>query len=186
MKCFDVIHAIVFVVSLSSYNEMMFEDENKNQMLDSLELFEKTCNCYHLMDTPIFLLFCKTDVFHHKIKHIPITECPAFQDFDQIFMKHYKYRFNVFPLLCGTNEIIPLDIKNLILVFCGFRGYTGLELNYIKGKFEVLNQNLERPIVTHFINSFDQKQVEQWVKNVMNLYKLYLNSEVKRSLSCRL
>eukprot|EP01084_Bolivina_argentea_P275970 470747_1 len=26
MKCFDDIHAIVFVVSLSSYNEMMFED----------------------------------------------------------------------------------------------------------------------------------------------------------------
>eukprot|EP01084_Bolivina_argentea_P225991 381803_1 len=44
IKCFDDVKAVVFVVSIASYNEMMFEDENKNCMVDALDLFDKTIN----------------------------------------------------------------------------------------------------------------------------------------------
>ncbi len=41
------VKAVVFVVSLACYNELMFEDENKNCMMDSFELFDKTVNVAH-------------------------------------------------------------------------------------------------------------------------------------------
>eukprot|EP01083_Nonionella_stella_P200372 733832_1 len=44
INCFNEVKAVIFVISLSCFNEMMYEDLNKNCMVDSLELFDKTIN----------------------------------------------------------------------------------------------------------------------------------------------
>eukprot|EP01083_Nonionella_stella_P053834 142240_1 len=82
MKCFADVKALIFVVSLSCYNQVMFEDETKNYMTDALELFDKTINDSHFGGTPIILFLNKTDLFQKKIKDVAITECPAFDDFE--------------------------------------------------------------------------------------------------------
>eukprot|EP00487_Bulimina_marginata_P009723 TRINITY_DN4218_c0_g1_i2.p1 TRINITY_DN4218_c0_g1~~TRINITY_DN4218_c0_g1_i2.p1 ORF type:complete len:107 (-),score=18.91 TRINITY_DN4218_c0_g1_i2:166-486(-) len=40
IHCFELVTAVIFVASLSCYDEVMFEDEEKNSMVDSIELFE--------------------------------------------------------------------------------------------------------------------------------------------------
>ena len=82
IKCFDEVKAIVFVVSLACFNEVMFEDETKNcsylyageydtncivcivlGMEDALELFNDTINQKIFAETPIILFLNKKDLF---------------------------------------------------------------------------------------------------------------------------
>jgi len=59
----------------------MFEDEEKNSMVDSIELFEQICNNEWFKDTAMILFLNKKDLYAEKITTIPISVCPAFQTF---------------------------------------------------------------------------------------------------------
>merc|ERR1712154_721177 len=78
----DDVHAVVFVVSLSSYNEMMFEEKTKNAMVDSMELFRETVADRHFDDSSFITFLNKKDLFEEKIAKVPITVCPAFASFE--------------------------------------------------------------------------------------------------------
>ena len=44
MHCFDDVRAILFIVNLAGYDQVLFEDTAKNRMLEELELFEQVCS----------------------------------------------------------------------------------------------------------------------------------------------
>ena len=75
IHCFEDVTAIIYVASLSSYNEVMFEDEEVNTMHDCLELFAKTTNLRWFDETPVILFLNKQDLFALKIQSTPITVC---------------------------------------------------------------------------------------------------------------
>merc|ERR1712129_110672 len=82
IQCFDNVTAIVFVISSSCYNELMYEDSEQTKMEDAMRLFEKTIGNKIFEQTPIILLLNKTDLFAKKIKGLPVTIDPTFDDFD--------------------------------------------------------------------------------------------------------
>ena len=61
---FTDVKAVVFVLSLACYNELMFEDETKNYMEDAIQLFDKTINNEHFLSTPIILFLNKSGCFY--------------------------------------------------------------------------------------------------------------------------
>jgi len=77
----DDVRAVVFVVSLACYNEVMYEDQNKNCMMDALALFSETVNSKQFRNAPFILFLNKRDLFREKVQRLPITTCPAFEDF---------------------------------------------------------------------------------------------------------
>jgi len=130
VQVFDDVKAVVFVVNLSCYNQLMFEDLSKNAMVDSLELFHKTVNDDHFRETPIILFLNKKDLFKMKIKEIPITACPFFDDFDvnhknpNNYMDALKYVEFQFKLQCESQDreifvhaTCAMDDKNIEKVF---------------------------------------------------------------------
>ena len=64
--------AIIFVISLSSYDEMPFE-EDRNAMSVSIEVLDEQINSEWFKDTPFIVLLNKVDIFYDKIKTVPIT-----------------------------------------------------------------------------------------------------------------
>eukprot|EP01083_Nonionella_stella_P013753 38683_1 len=82
IHCFELVTAVIFVVSLSGYDEVLWEDEEKNMMVDAIELFEKMCNNEWFKDSAMILFLNKKDLFAEKIQTVPITECPAFASYD--------------------------------------------------------------------------------------------------------
>jgi len=82
IHCFEMVTAVIFVASLSCYDEVMFEDEEKNSMTDSIELFGSICNNEYFKETAMILFLNKKDLFAEKIKTVPITECPDFSYYD--------------------------------------------------------------------------------------------------------
>jgi len=75
IHCFEHVTAVVYVASLSGYDEAMYEEETENVMHDSLHLFAEVCNNQWFTETSMILFLNKSDLFLSKIKCVPITVC---------------------------------------------------------------------------------------------------------------
>eukprot|EP01083_Nonionella_stella_P066221 174185_1 len=135
INCFNEVQAVLFVVSLSSYNETMYENQMKNCMADALELFEETVNNKHFDETHIILFLNKKDLFTNKIQEVPITCCDAFADFNE-----YQKESNIDP--------DPHDFEQTTV--------------YIKQKFHDLlwNKSINKQIYTHLTTAMDRANID--------------------------
>jgi len=79
--------ALIFVVSLSEFDQMCFEDSSTPRMAESLKLWETILGARYFLDSKFFLVFNKKDLFQEKLKEKDIT----------VFFKNYK----------GKNEFEP-------------------------------------------------------------------------------
>ena len=71
IHCFsDKIFAVVFVASLSDYDQMMLDDPTQNRMVEAIELFDEICNLACFEKIGMILLLNKADLFEKKIKKV--------------------------------------------------------------------------------------------------------------------
>lgn len=75
MHMFEHVLATIFVVGISEYDQVLFEDRGKNRLVESLELFKECCHSAWLIDANILLFLNKKDLFHKKfaIEKIPLN-----------------------------------------------------------------------------------------------------------------
>ncbi|CEP07538.1 hypothetical protein [Parasitella parasitica] len=69
IHCFENVTAIIFLVALSEFDQVLIEDEHMNRMEESLILFESICNSKWFKSTSIILFLNKIDIFREKIGH---------------------------------------------------------------------------------------------------------------------
>jgi len=100
IHCFDNVNAVVFVASLSEFDQVLFEDETKNRLDEALELFQQISNSKWFADTSIVLFLNKKDLFEKKL-------------LDKVF-KEYVSTYT------GVNEMKPCadHAKGLFLERC--------------------------------------------------------------------
>ncbi|KAG6875613.1 Guanine nucleotide-binding protein subunit alpha [Termitomyces sp. T32_za158] len=79
IHCFENVTALVFLVSLSEYDQMLYEDESINRMQEALTLFDSICNSRWFVKTSIILFLNKIDLFAEKLPRSPLSE--YFPDF---------------------------------------------------------------------------------------------------------
>ncbi|CAJ0582816.1 unnamed protein product, partial [Mesorhabditis spiculigera] len=80
IHCFDNVEAIIFITAISEYDQVLFEDDQTNRMIESMQLFNSVCNSTWFMNTSMILFMNKKDLFAQKIKRVNITT--AFPDYD--------------------------------------------------------------------------------------------------------
>jgi len=81
IHCFEDVTGVLFLASLSAYDQNLYEDDQTNRMSEALELFGQICNSRWFKDTAMILFLNKRDLFEKKIKKTPITVCfPKFTD----------------------------------------------------------------------------------------------------------
>jgi hypothetical protein len=71
---FDQVNCILFVTSLSSYDQVLVEDPTINRMADSIVLFDQMSNHPLLKDATFILFLNKRDIYQKKVKKIPIAK----------------------------------------------------------------------------------------------------------------
>ena len=104
MQCFDGVSALIYVVNLSGYNSVLFEEQNKLRMLESLELFQLTIENRIFANLPCFLLFNKLDLFQCEIMKYPITKCfPEYTGDPNSYQESLKYITSQFEK-CTTGK----------------------------------------------------------------------------------
>jgi hypothetical protein len=128
-NCFDGVTAIVFVVAISEYDLMLYEDQSVRRMDESMKLFDEMCNSQIFTQTPLVLFLNKSDLFREKIKVVDLSVCfPEYKggaDFERAcaFTKAKFESLNKQPL---TKSIYPhvtcaTDTEAVSLVFAAVK-----------------------------------------------------------------
>lgn len=74
IHCFEGITAVLFVLAVSEYDQMLFEDECVNRMHEAIMLFDTLLNSRWFYNTPFILFLNKIDIFEEKVKRSPIRQ----------------------------------------------------------------------------------------------------------------
>ncbi|GAA5908752.1 hypothetical protein JCM6882_008196 [Rhodosporidiobolus microsporus] len=72
IHCFESVTAILFLAAISSYDQVLIEDRDSNQMQEALMLFDSICNSQWFTQTSVILFLNKVDVFKERILLSPI------------------------------------------------------------------------------------------------------------------
>ena len=75
IHAFDNVTALLFVISLNEYDEVLQEDKTTNRMHESLQLFREIINLKYFSQTPIIIFFNKEDLFNEKIQTVDLNVC---------------------------------------------------------------------------------------------------------------
>ncbi|KAF7302776.1 hypothetical protein MKEN_01238900 [Mycena kentingensis (nom. inval.)] len=97
IHCFQDVTSILFLVSLSGYDQCLVEDRDANQMQDAMTIWDSICHSQWFKLTSIILFLNKDDLFQKKIQTSPIKT--FFPDFDgevgnaSVGREYFKKRF---------------------------------------------------------------------------------------------
>ncbi|KAJ7088456.1 heterotrimeric G protein alpha subunit 4 [Mycena belliarum] len=80
IHCFQDVTSILFLVSLSGYDQCLVEDRDANQMQDAMTIWDSICHSQWFKQTSIILFLNKNDLFEQKIKTSDIRN--FFPDFE--------------------------------------------------------------------------------------------------------
>lgn len=72
IHCFENVTSILFLVAISEYDQLLFEDETVNRMQEALTLFDSICNSRWFVKTSIILFLNKIDRFKEKLPISPM------------------------------------------------------------------------------------------------------------------
>ncbi len=72
IHCFENVTTILFLVAISEYDQLLFEDETVNRMQEALTLFDSICNSRWFIKTSIILFLNKIDRFKEKLPISPM------------------------------------------------------------------------------------------------------------------
>ncbi|KAG5225425.1 hypothetical protein OIU78_023615 [Salix suchowensis] len=88
---FEGVTSVIFCAAISEYDQTLFEDENKNRMIETKELFEWVLKQPCFEKTSFMLFLNKFDIFEKKALKVPLNVCEWFKDYQ--------------PVLTGKQEI---------------------------------------------------------------------------------
>jgi len=125
IHCFEEVTAVVYVTSLSEYDQTLFEDNKTNRMEESLRLFAEICTSIWFKSTYIIIFFNKYDIFKEKIQRVdPKDYC--FPDYtggknEVAALEYIKKQFLSKNTLSNrtifTKEICAIEKTDVDLVF---------------------------------------------------------------------
>jgi hypothetical protein len=75
IHCFENVTAVLFVAAISEYDQVLYEDENTNRIVEALNLFEEICNSRWFRETSMILFLNKRDLFAEKCQKVSIAVC---------------------------------------------------------------------------------------------------------------
>jgi len=75
IHCFENVTAVLFVAAISEYDQVLYEDENTNRIVEALNLFEEICNSRWFRETAMILFLNKRDLFAEKCQKVSLSVC---------------------------------------------------------------------------------------------------------------
>ena len=142
IHCFENVTTILFLVAISEYDQLLFEDETVNRMQEALTLFDSICNSRWFIKTSIILFLNKIDRFKEKLPVSPM----------QNYFPDYEGEFLLQTIASLRNMYILTRLK------LGGPDYAAA-CDYILNRFVSLNQAETKQIYTHFTCATDTTQI---------------------------
>ncbi|KAH9175722.1 G-protein alpha subunit [Lactarius sanguifluus] len=124
---FESVTSIIFVTSLSEYDQVLLEETSQNRMAESLILFDSVINSRWFLRASIILFLNKIDVFRKKLPKVPLDKYfPEYTGGTDVnkgakyilwrFMQANRARLSVYPHITQAT-----DTSNIRLVFAAVK-----------------------------------------------------------------
>ena len=125
IHCFEGVTMVIFVTSLSEYDQTLLEDARINRMAESISLFDSVVNSRWFSRASMVVLLNKIDIFKEKLTIIPLRR--FYPDFDagedaslacKFIMSKYssvnRAKLKIYPhVTCATDtKNVKLGISN--------------------------------------------------------------------------
>eukprot|EP01080_Neovahlkampfia_damariscottae_P008586 gene8586-411_t len=81
IHAFDGVSFVIFIASLSEYDQVCDEDPETDRMTESINLFRDICKDKGFKKKPFILFLNKLDMFKEKIKKVDLKVCPTFENY---------------------------------------------------------------------------------------------------------
>lgn len=161
IHCFDNVTAVIFVAAINEYDQVLYEDNTQNRLVEAYTLFKEISNSPYFSNTSMILFLNKRDLFEKKIKVHDIRRPSTGPDDPGMFL---DYEFGIctcgggypndFPCECGIQQKAISYIEGLFKQQAGEKDvYTcvtcATDSNNVKHVFEsckqiILNKNLQQ------------------------------------------
>ncbi|KAI3997481.1 hypothetical protein MKX01_008088 [Papaver californicum] len=142
---FEGVTAVIFCAAISEYDQTLFEDDNRNRMMETKELFDWVLKQPCFEKTSIMLFLNKFDIFEKKVLNVPLNACDWFKDYQPVStgkqeIEHaYEFVKKKFEeLYFQSTGPDPVD-----RVFKIYRT-TALDQKLVKKTFKLVDETLRR------------------------------------------
>ncbi|GMI92621.1 ARABIDOPSIS THALIANA G PROTEIN ALPHA SUBUNIT 1, G protein alpha subunit 1 [Hibiscus trionum] len=81
---FEGVTAVIFCAAISEYDQTLFEDEQKNRMVETKELFDWVLKQPCFEKTSFMLFLNKFDIFEKKVLKVPLNVCEWLKDYQPV------------------------------------------------------------------------------------------------------
>jgi hypothetical protein len=131
IHCFEGVTAVLFVASISAYDQYLYEDSDTSHMTEALALYDDIANSDWFHETAVILFLNKKDLFREKIAVVPLKNYfPAYNgttyeqatEFVMGLFKDRNHQFHkdfYYHVTCATdtNQIRDVfnDVKDIII-----------------------------------------------------------------------
>jgi len=131
IHCFEGVTAVLFVASISAYDQFLYEDAETSHMTEALALYDDISNSEWFHETAVILFLNKKDLFKEKIAVVPLKNYfPAYKgdtyeeaaEFVTGLFRDRNHQFHkdfYFHITCATdtNQIRDVfnDVKDIII-----------------------------------------------------------------------
>ncbi|XP_010049284.2 guanine nucleotide-binding protein alpha-1 subunit [Eucalyptus grandis] len=142
---FEGVSAVIFCAAISEYDQTLFEDENRNRMMETKELFDWVLKQPCFEKTSFMLFLNKFDIFEKKVLKVPLNVCEWFKDYESVStgkqeIEHayefVKKKFEELYYQCTAPE-------RMDRVFKIYRT-TALDQKLVKKTFKLVDETLRR------------------------------------------
>ena len=137
IQCFEGVDTILFLVAISEYDQLLFENQAVNRMDEALTLFDSICNSPWFLKTSIILFLNKTDIFKEKLHTSPLSK--------------------QFPEYQGKPHDFQIARPCLLIRADGSDFSEACD--YLLNRFISLNRRKNKQIYTHFTCATDTTQI---------------------------
>jgi len=128
IHCFEKVTAVLFVASISAYNQVLFEENTVNRMEEALTLFEEISNNEWFENSAMILFLNKSDLLKEKIEQDPLSKYFKDYVYTGIGTKYEEaedFIIDLFEAKCLKNVIthvtVATDSNNILYVFNAVR-----------------------------------------------------------------
>lgn len=125
IHCFDNVTAVIFVAAICEYDQVLYEDNTQNRLIEAITLFKEIANSPYFSNTSMILFLNKRDLFEKKIKVVDIRKLPSdgdeglFLDYDKGICTCGGGYPNNYECECGVQKAAVAYIENLFISQAG-------------------------------------------------------------------
>ena len=154
---FENVSCVIFTAALNHYDSVLFEDESRNAMLESIQLFDEIVNSKWFKRTEFVLFLTKLDTFKALLRNgVSLSKCFN----EENGWNGLQWNDDDMYYRNGKDEVKDDEI---------FEQCCEVAIDFIRDIYVSCNRNNFKRVFVHVVDATNKTQVERVFWDVQNI-----------------